>query len=278
MRGDLGRDNPAVTASGVRHHTVRAAAAFRPHARWACLFPFLINPVPEVPARVPHGGRARVRRRVPGRIGAVTGPANFFTATGAVCPDLCLPRFLHVGQCRPRGCGREGAAATRQAADPLTTSRQRSDTISPQHPGRGELDLRRRIPAGQRLDLGGGDQRAVLVAQQVFQQHLEAERQPRRACDPVEPDDLIRGVIDGERGRRRRSYCSSISVPGWRTPQKSRPRSRLSCRTRPTRGRCPAILRAARAGQGWRARRRLRPASPLPPRSPPMISSGLFPV
>lgn len=29
MRGDLGRDNPAVTASGVRHHTVCAAAAFR---------------------------------------------------------------------------------------------------------------------------------------------------------------------------------------------------------------------------------------------------------
>ena len=42
----------------------------------------------------------------------------------------------------------------------------------------------RRVPAGQRADVVGGDVRAVLGAEQVLQQHLEAERQalarPRR--------------------------------------------------------------------------------------------------
>ena len=48
-------------------------------------------------------------------------------------------------------------------------------------PGRGELDLGVRlivwVPAGERLDVSGGDVDAVLVAEQVFQQDLQAERE-----------------------------------------------------------------------------------------------------
>ena len=46
------------------------------------------------------------------------------------------------------------------------------------HPGRGELDLdarvRVRVPVRDRPDVVGGDVRAVLGAQQVLEQHLEA--------------------------------------------------------------------------------------------------------
>ena len=73
--------------------------------------------------------------------------------------------------------------------------------------------LGRRIPARPARDLVGGDQPAVLVAQQVLQQHLQAVGQPFGAVDPVQPVDLIRGVVDGEpiacaeavRSRRRHS-------------------------------------------------------------------------
>ena len=48
------------------------------------------------------------------------------------------------------------------------------------HARRGELDLLVGlgvgVPAGERLDVVGGDVLAVLGAQQVLQQHLEAER------------------------------------------------------------------------------------------------------
>jgi hypothetical protein len=50
-----------------------------------------------------------------------------------------------------------------------------------EHPRRVQVDLAAslggRVPAPHRLDLLGGDQLSVLVAQQVLQQHLEGERQ-----------------------------------------------------------------------------------------------------
>ena len=56
--------------------------------------------------------------------------------------------------------------------------------------GGGELDLGVGLgvglPVGQRLDLGGRDVRAVLGAQQVLEQDLQAERQPVGAVDRVE--------------------------------------------------------------------------------------------
>ena len=69
-----------------------------------------------------------------------------------------------------------------------------------EHPGRGELDLGaalgRRVPGAERVDLLGGHQRAVLVAQQVLQQHLQAVGQPRRAVDPVQPEHLVGQLAD----------------------------------------------------------------------------------
>ena len=52
-----------------------------------------------------------------------------------------------------------------------------------QHAGRPEGDLfifgRAGLPAGERRDVGGGDGRAVLVPQQVLEQHLQREGQGR---------------------------------------------------------------------------------------------------
>ena len=45
------------------------------------------------------------------------------------------------------------------------------------------LGLRLRVPVGQRLDVLGADGQAVLVAEQVFEEDLERERQPGRAAD-----------------------------------------------------------------------------------------------
>ena len=47
-----------------------------------------------------------------------------------------------------------------------------------------------RIPAGQRARSGRGDVRAVLGAQQVLEQHLEAEGQLLLARDGVDAEDL----------------------------------------------------------------------------------------
>jgi hypothetical protein len=74
------------------------------------------------------------------------------------------------------------------------------------HPRRGELDLLVRlrvgVPPGQRADVLLGDVGAVLGAQQVLQQHLQAERQARDvqplALHLVEAEDLIRRRADVE--------------------------------------------------------------------------------
>ena len=69
-----------------------------------------------------------------------------------------------------------------------------------QHPRRRELNLGaalgRRIPAAERVDLLGRHQCAVLVAQQVLQQHLQAVGQPPRAVDPVQPEHLVGQLAD----------------------------------------------------------------------------------
>ena len=68
--------------------------------------------------------------------------------------------------------------------------------------GRGELDLGvrlgGRVPAGQCLDLVAGDVRAVLGAQQVLEQHLQAERAALRALHRVQPGNLVGGAADLE--------------------------------------------------------------------------------
>ncbi len=75
-----------------------------------------------------------------------------------------------------------------------------------QHPRRGELDLhtglRGRVPAAERPDVVGGDVGAVLGAQQVLQQDLQAVRQPFGAFDPVELEDVVRRVTNGQLGLR----------------------------------------------------------------------------
>ena len=62
-------------------------------------------------------------------------------------------------------------------------------------PGRGVLDLgvrlSLRIPGAERLDLGLGHVLAVLGAEQILQQHLEAERQLLVAGDLVDSEYFV---------------------------------------------------------------------------------------
>ena len=68
--------------------------------------------------------------------------------------------------------------------------------------GRGELDLRvglgGRVPGGQGAHVVGGDVGAVLGAQQVLGQHLEAVGQALQAGDGVEAVDLVVAAVDVE--------------------------------------------------------------------------------
>jgi hypothetical protein len=70
------------------------------------------------------------------------------------------------------------------------------------HPGGGELDLgvrlRGGVPVRQRADVVRGDVRAVLGAEEVLQQDLEAVREGLRAVDRRQPEDLVRVVTDLE--------------------------------------------------------------------------------
>jgi hypothetical protein len=85
------------------------------------------------------------------------------------------------------------------------------------HAGRGELDLGvglgRGIPTAERLDVRAGDVRAVLGAQQVLEQHLEAVGQALVARYPIDPEDLVFLLADGEGALRTeavdRCHCSS---------------------------------------------------------------------
>ena len=94
------------------------------------------------------------------------------------------------------------------------------------HARRRELDLLVglgvRVPAGERLDVVGGDVRAVLGAQQVLQQHLQAERQrldvEAVTLDRVESVDLVGLAVDVQRAlgteavRRSPWFSSSLGV------------------------------------------------------------------
>ena len=64
-----------------------------------------------------------------------------------------------------------------------------------EHPGRGVLDFDVTdvlgIPGLQRLNLRGGDNAAILVAQQVLQQHLQAVREPGGSGNTVQSVDFI---------------------------------------------------------------------------------------
>ena len=51
---------------------------------------------------------------------------------------------------------------------------------------------------GERADVVGGDVLAVLGAQQVLEEHLQAERQLLGALHRVEPEDLVVGAVDRE--------------------------------------------------------------------------------
>src|SRR5690606_33074853 len=73
-----------------------------------------------------------------------------------------------------------------------------------QDPGRHEGDLpvgATAVPAGEELDVLSGDADAVLVAEQVLQQHLHAEGETAdRVPERVEAVDLQRPVSDRQRG------------------------------------------------------------------------------
>ena len=65
--------------------------------------------------------------------------------------------------------------------------------------------LRRGVPAGERLDVGGADRTRALGAQQVLEQHLQRERQSRHVearLERVETEDLVLAPTDGERALR----------------------------------------------------------------------------
>src|SRR3712207_9530789 len=59
-----------------------------------------------------------------------------------------------------------------------------------------------RVPVRQGADVLGGDVLAVLGAQLVLQQHLQAEGQLLGALDRVEPVDVVVGPVDAERRPR----------------------------------------------------------------------------
>ena len=88
------------------------------------------------------------------------------------------------------------------------------------HPGRGELDLGvgllAGIPLRERADVVGGDVGAVLVAEQVLQQDLQAVREAAGSFRRVQPVDLVLRACDlkrrpaAEAVRGHRSWASSL--------------------------------------------------------------------
>ena len=96
--------------------------------------------------------------------------------------------------------------------------------------------LRLRIPVGQRLDVARGDAAAVLEADEVLEQNLQAKRQARdaRMAGPfhgVDSEDRIRPVADGERVLRLEAVRMRVlhNGPKFATAA-GRPRSRRARR------------------------------------------------
>jgi hypothetical protein len=84
----------------------------------------------------------------------------------------------------------------------------------------GELDLHGRfrggVPTRQRAHVIFGDVRAVLGAQQVLQQDLQAVRQALRTGHRAQPEHLVRGRSDGQRAPRAEAvlarWCGHIEL------------------------------------------------------------------
>jgi hypothetical protein len=95
-------------------------------------------------------------------------------------------------------------------------------------PGRGELDLGvgllARIPPGERRHVVGGDVDAVLVAEQVLQQDLQAEREDARSVHRVQPVDLVL-LMPATLSAARLPKLFAVIVP--EPPRSSRSRSSL---------------------------------------------------
>ena len=88
------------------------------------------------------------------------------------------------------------------------------------HAGRGELDLDarvgRRIPVGDGVDVVRGDVGAVLGAQQVLGEDLQAVGEFLGAGDRVEAEDLVAVVSDLERVlRSERIHAVSHQLPAF---------------------------------------------------------------
>jgi hypothetical protein len=100
---------------------------------------------------------------------------------------------------------------TAQVADRLPHGRQVDDAryareVLHEDPRGGELDLDARVggrfPAAQRPDVVGGDVRAVLGAEQVLQENLQAVRQAVVPVHGVDPVVLIARVADAQLAAR----------------------------------------------------------------------------
>ena len=139
--------------------------------------------------------------------------------------------------------------------------RRHAGEVLHQHPRRlvGDLGagLGRRVPARDRLDVGGGRRAAVLQPQHVLQQHLDRVGQPRHVealLQRVEPEDLV-GAPRNLEGRTRaegvETAHNSILGNGGRPPDLS------ACRTDPSR----PWRRLSGPARRWRSSRRC----PAPP-------------
>ena len=109
------------------------------------------------------------------------------------------------------------------------------------HARRRELDLLVGlgvgVPAGERRDVVGGDVGAVLGAQQVLEQDLEAERQARDsvigrpvAGDGVQPIDLVGLTAYVERALRAETVLAAIRVSSSRSSGRCSPSCRCARR------------------------------------------------
>ena len=128
-------------------------------------------------------------------------PNTSATTEWSMTSSAGISGLIFVGS-PPRAC-----MASRMAA--RSTTAGHAGEVLQDHPGRGELDLGvrlgARVPVGERVDLLGGDVGAVLVAEQVLQQDLQAERQ------------AVRSVRQRPAGRSRTARPRPEAPPGCRS-------------------------------------------------------------
>ncbi|CAB4921390.1 unannotated protein [freshwater metagenome] len=140
------------------------------------------------------------------------------------------------------------------------------------HAGRGELDLLvglgRGVPAGDRPHVVGGDVRAVLGAEQVLQEDLEAVGQLVSALHRVEPEDVVVGAVDAQRRPGSEAVlagCHSCASPSMvrRAPchrPSSQPRARRAGLGNPSRSGVAPVTSGG-VSPGWTAPEPLASAS-----------------